>query len=123
MTVATLSLCIGAVEDFTASVSVILRDLRFIREQSYDITQFRRFTEEQDDRSASADGVQLASIDEIRFKHVSYKYPNAHAYALTDVSVTFRRVTKTAITGENGSGKTSFVKLLLGCLLYTSRCV
>lgn len=120
MTVATLSLCIGAVEDFTASVSVILRDLRFIREQSYDITQFRRFTEEQDDKAASAEGVQLASIDEIRFKHVSYKYPNAHACALTDVSVTFRRGTKTAITGENGSGKTTFVKLLLGLLEPTS---
>lgn len=120
MTVATLSLCIGAVEDFTASVSVILRDLRFIREQSYDITQFRRFTEGQDDKAASADGVQLASIDEIRFKHVSYKYPNANAYALTDVSVTIRRGTKTAITGENGSGKTTFVKLLLGLLEPTS---
>ena len=120
MTVAMLSLCIGAVEDFTASVSVILRDVRFIREQSYDITQFRRFTEGQDDKAANAECVQLASIDEIRFEHVSYKYPNANAYALTDVSVTFRRGTKTAITGENGSGKTTFVKLLLGLLEPTS---
>ena len=36
MTGGDASLCIGAVEDFTASVSVILRDVRFIREQSYD---------------------------------------------------------------------------------------
>lgn len=49
-----------------------------------------------------------------------FEYLNAHAYALTDVSVTFRRGTKTAITGENGSGKTSFVKLLLGLLEPTS---
>lgn len=120
MTVATLSLCIGAVEDFTASVAVILRDVRFIREQSYDISQFRRFTEAPDGDAASAEGVRLTSIDEIHFEHVSYKYPNASTYALSDVSVTIRRGTRTAITGENGSGKTTFVKLLLGLLEPTS---
>lgn len=116
MTVATLSLCIGAVEDFTASVSVILRDIRFIREQSYDITQFRRFTQQPDGKTENAHGVKLTSINEVRFERVSYKYPNSNAYALSDVSVTIRRGTKTAITGENGSGKTTFVKLLLGLL-------
>lgn len=50
---------------------------------------------------------------EIVFDHVSFKYPDVEEYALKDISLTIRNGEKVSIVGENGSGKTTFVKLML----------
>ena len=52
----------------------------------------------------------------IEFKDVSFKYPNSDVYALRHVSLKFRIGEKLAVVGMNGSGKTTFIKLL--CRLY-----
>ncbi len=53
---------------------------------------------------------------EIEFRDVSFKYPRTDAWVLRHVSMKFRIGDKIAIVGENGSGKTTFIKLL--CRLY-----
>ncbi|MCL1786498.1 MAG: ABC transporter ATP-binding protein/permease [Defluviitaleaceae bacterium] len=53
---------------------------------------------------------------EITFKNVSFKYPGAEKYALRNINLTFTVGERLAIVGENGSGKTTFIKLL--CRLY-----
>lgn len=53
---------------------------------------------------------------EIEFKDVSFKYPRTDVWALRHVSMKFKIGDKLAIVGENGSGKTTFIKLL--CRLY-----
>lgn len=53
---------------------------------------------------------------EIEFRNVSFRYPGTTAWALKDVNMKFRIGEKMAIVGENGSGKTTFIKLL--CRLY-----
>lgn len=53
---------------------------------------------------------------EIEFKDVSFRYPRTDNWALRHVSMRFRIGDKLAIVGENGSGKTTFIKLL--CRLY-----
>lgn len=53
---------------------------------------------------------------EVEFKNVSFKYPGAKQYSLQNVSVKFKVGEKLAVVGQNGSGKTTFIKLL--CRLY-----
>lgn len=53
---------------------------------------------------------------EIEFRNVSFQYPGQRGYALRDVSFTFRAGRRLAVVGRNGSGKTTFIKLL--CRLY-----
>lgn len=53
---------------------------------------------------------------EIEFRNVSFKYPGQENYALRNVSMTFHAGQKMAVVGMNGSGKTTFIKLL--CRLY-----
>ena len=53
---------------------------------------------------------------EIEFKDVSFKYPNTEKYILKNVSVTIKSGEHVAIVGQNGAGKTTFIKLL--CHLY-----
>ncbi len=52
----------------------------------------------------------------VEFKDVSFKYPNSERWTLRHVSVKFEVGTKLAVVGENGSGKSTFIKLL--CRLY-----
>ena len=53
---------------------------------------------------------------DIEFKNVSFKYPGSESYALRNVNLKFKVGNRLAIVGMNGSGKTTFVKLL--CRLY-----
>ena len=53
---------------------------------------------------------------EIEFCNVSFQYPGSDAYALRNVSIKFRIGERLAVVGQNGSGKTTFIKLL--CRLY-----
>ena len=53
---------------------------------------------------------------EIEFKNVSFKYPGSDNYALHNVNMKFKVGNKIAVVGMNGSGKTTFIKLL--CRLY-----
>ncbi len=53
---------------------------------------------------------------EIEFRNVSFKYPSSDIYALRNISMKFRIGERLAVVGMNGSGKTTFIKLL--CRLY-----
>ena len=53
---------------------------------------------------------------DVEFRNVSFKYPGSENWALRNVSMKFKVGKRLAIVGENGSGKTTFIKLL--CRLY-----
>lgn len=53
---------------------------------------------------------------EIEFKNVSFKYQTSSDYVLKNINIKFKVGNKLAIVGMNGSGKTTFIKLL--CRLY-----
>ncbi len=53
---------------------------------------------------------------EVEFRNVSFRYPGSDNWALKNVSLKFQIGKRLAIVGENGSGKTTFIKLL--CRLY-----
>ena len=53
---------------------------------------------------------------DIEFRDVSFKYPGSELWALRHVDLKFKVGRRLAIVGENGSGKTTFIKLL--CRLY-----
>lgn len=53
---------------------------------------------------------------EVEFQDVSFQYPGSDIWALRHVNMKFKIGKKMAIVGENGSGKTTFIKLL--CRLY-----
>ena len=48
----------------------------------------------------------------IEFRNVGFRYSGSDTWALRDVSLTLKPGMKLAVVGENGAGKTTFVKLL-----------
>lgn len=59
----------------------------------------------------------------VEFVNVSFKYPGSDTYVIKDLNLKFVIGEKMAIVGKNGSGKTTFIKLL--CRLYdvTEGCI
>lgn len=53
---------------------------------------------------------------EIEFKNVSFKYPASGTYALENINLKIKNGERLAVVGRNGSGKTTFIKLM--CRLY-----
>ena len=53
---------------------------------------------------------------DVEFRDVPFKYPGSEAYALRHVNMKFKVGSRLAVVGMNGSGKTTFIKLL--CRLY-----
>ena len=53
---------------------------------------------------------------DVEFRDVSFRYPGSDIWALRHVNMKFKVGKRLAIVGENGSGKTTFIKLL--CRLY-----
>lgn len=53
---------------------------------------------------------------DIEFRNVSFKYAGSDKYALKNINMTFKVGERLAVVGMNGSGKTTFIKLM--CRLY-----
>ena len=60
--------------------------------------------------------LDLTNGFEIEFNNVSFKYPKSDIYALKQIDLKISNGEKLAVVGRNGSGKTTFIKLL--CRLY-----
>ena len=51
--------------------------------------------------------------DSLALKHISFTYPNAEKPVLENIDISFQKGKKYLIIGESGSGKSTFIKLLL----------
>ncbi len=82
-----------------------VRDVKGFLEIPNDMYQGSLPTEKRDDREY-----------EVEFRDVSFRYPRSETYALRHVNMKFKIGSRLAIVGMNGSGKSTFIKLL--CRLY-----
>lgn len=109
---------IGAFTQFSAGVALVLQELCYLPVNGRFLeTAFRLLdvpnkmymgsltTEKRSDRQY-----------EIEFRNVSFRYPGSQDYALRHVSLKFQVGARLAVVGQNGSGKSTFIKLL--CRLY-----
>ncbi len=109
---------VGAVTALSANLSMLLEKIEVLRsngeflETIYDFLdipnkmyQGSLTTEKRSDRQY-----------QVEFRDVSFKYPGSDSWTLHHVDMKFQIGKRLAIVGENGSGKTTFIKLL--CRLY-----
>ena len=102
----------GAVTTFSIAFRKVLDSL--IEIQAYD-TYYDKLDEYLNLPKTLREGNELIAVDgthSIEFRNVSFKYSGSDTYALKDVNITIPFGQKLSIVGENGAGKTTFVKLL-----------
>lgn len=60
--------------------------------------------------------ITVDQIAEVDFRNVFYRYPQTEQYVLKNINISIHKGEKIALVGQNGSGKTTFVKLVSGIL-------
>lgn len=102
----------GAVTTFSIAFRKVLDSLIEIR--MYD-TYYDKLDEYLNLPKTLREGRELIDADRnhfIEFRNVSFKYSGSDVYALKNINITIPFGQKLSIVGENGAGKTTFVKLM-----------
>ncbi len=104
----------GTVEKFSGAVAELGSQIGRLRENNDYMEELFRFLDLPDEMYKGSLAVEKRDDYryEIEFRNVSFQYPGSDKYALRNVSFKFRIGERLAFVGMNGSGKTTFVKLL-----------
>ena len=108
----------GTVEKFVTAVSGLGGALGSLRLNNVYLEELFCYLDLPDDMYKGTLSVEKRDDNrfEIEFRDVSFKYPGSEEYALRHINFKFRIGQRLAFVGMNGSGKTTFIKLL--CRLY-----
>ena len=109
------SLYLNAITTFNSSVQAMIAVYIDISNNGQYIKDYFDFIELLG--RADSNGIKLEEKDyldaEIVFENVSFIYPNQEKKSLSNINLTIKKGERISIVGENGAGKTTFIKLLL----------
>ncbi|SHO44870.1 ABC transporter ATP-binding protein [Anaerocolumna xylanovorans] len=109
---------VGAMTQFNTALSDIAGNNQDIEEICGYMSSFLEFLELENKRETGSIPIEkrLDNVYEIEFRGVSFAYPGSREKILNNISCKIRLKDKMALVGENGAGKSTFIKLL--CRLY-----
>lgn len=121
VTIGDFSSLVQSTIQFKQSMSEISRGFFHMRYTASVLKYFLEYMEmvdkdEMDEHEQSIEIPNFTKAPEIEFKNVSFKYPNTDVYILKNVNTVIHAGEHLSIVGQNGAGKTTFIKLL--CRLY-----
>jgi ATP-binding cassette subfamily B protein len=114
ITIGTLTFLLGLFQQGRALIGRLLMTVATGYESGLHLKDLFDFLELKP-RTASASGARAVArpvTEGFVFDGVSYRYPGVERYAVKEVSFAIRPGERLALVGENGSGKTTIVKLL-----------
>ena len=125
ISVGSFTMYVSAVTAFASALRTVLDNLTEIRvyDRFYDrldeyLSVPARLRGDDDGRNHDVSGrkekKRILSEGEhvIEFRNVGFRYAGSDTWALRDVNLTLKPGARLAVVGENGAGKTTFVKLL-----------
>lgn len=113
---------VGAIMKLSEGIRVLIYAMQHIVMQGPHCQEYLDFIGEGEDRRRYCHGqdgqrgVQPQEDDTITFEDVSFRYPGTEEWVIKDLNITLKKGEHFAVVGMNGSGKTTFIKLL--CRLY-----
>lgn len=117
ISIGNFTMYIAAVTSFSTTVKSILTDVLDIKVYSVYYEALKKYLNIKEDmRQNRRLDLPKSNSFEIEFRNVSFRYPGQSEFAIKNISFVIKAGQKLAIVGENGSGKTTFIKLL--CRLY-----
>lgn len=111
ITIGGFALYISTANEFYGTIASFLRIFEKTKSVSYHYKAFRNFMElpEIETHGYKVDKVNAPCIE---FRNVSFRYPGRDDYALRNINLKVCPFEHLAIVGDNGAGKTTFIKLL-----------
>lgn len=108
----------GAITQFGQGFTGVMQTLSNIKQNTDYLQWYFDFVDLPNRKESGTHSIDLETVKNgiIEFKNVSFKYPGSDHYSLENISIRFNVGERVAVVGKNGSGKTTFIKLL--CRLY-----
>ena len=108
-----MTIYMSAIGQFASAISGIVNSYLNMAKNSFKIYELMEFMEAPIRQYETGNTMPIFNQNStIEFKNVSFKYPNSDAYALKNFNLKLYGNEKLCIVGNNGSGKTTFIKLL-----------
>lgn len=107
----------GITTGFASWCNSIVRGMRELHEKASYVGERRSFIDKlrRGEEKGKEDLVlEQGHVPEISFVHVTFRYEGAEAPVIRDLNLTLRPGENVALVGQNGAGKTTFIKLLCG---------
>ena len=113
------SISIGSFAMYTGAVTTFSIAFRKVLDSVIEIQMYDTYYDKLDEYlnlpKTLREGKELIDADRnhiIEFRNVSFQYAGSDVYALKNINITIPFGQKLSIVGENGAGKTTFVKLM-----------
>lgn len=116
ITIGEFTMLVTSALTFRGSLQNIITQMQELQKKANFMNEFRRFMDYEPAKVKGNRSVPDLLHPEIRFEHVSFRYPGTQTDVLKDVNLVIRPGEHLSVVGLNGAGKTTFIKLL--CRLY-----
>ena len=114
MTIADFTMYAAAVAGFRGAFETAVRHLADLQGLSMQITDYRTFMSRPDEMELARETLPIPPGPyEFRFRNVSWRYPGSSDYVIRNLNLTIPKGQRQALVGQNGAGKSTFIKLLL----------
>ena len=113
LSIGSMTIYMSTVGQFSGSLSAVFNAYLRLENHSLKIQELMEFLNMPLRNSQTGSIAPRFNSDAvIEFRNVSFRYPGSERYALKNLTLTFRANEKLCIVGANGSGKSTFIKLL-----------
>ncbi|WDV44224.1 ABC transporter ATP-binding protein [Clostridiaceae bacterium M8S5] len=114
MSIANFSMYLALIIQLTFLLNTLLTDISFIYiETAYISDLFKLLDSDLVENKGNKKAIKNSTLD-IKFKNVSFKYPKSDIYVFKNLNLHIPKNQRLGIVGINGSGKSTFIKLLVG---------
>jgi ABC-type multidrug transport system fused ATPase/permease subunit len=105
----------NSIGSFNNSARRVVKQVNSLYENNLYMTDFFKLMDLESSIKSKENAVLIptTTVPAIEFKDVSFKYPNSEEWIYKDFSIKINSGEDIALVGENGAGKTTFLKLLL----------
>lgn len=103
---------ISVYAQFNRAMDNLINSLIYMEYSYKNMSTVREFLQMEPDVQRCGSRIPVCK-NSIEFSHVSFKYPGSNSYVLKDCSFAIKFGEVVGLVGENGSGKSTIVKLLL----------
>ncbi len=111
--VGTMTIYLSATNQFAAALNAVSQSYLAFSYDSMAVQEMIHFFEIPLKQYETGERIPTFSKNSvIEFRNIYFKYPGSNVYALENFNLTLNGNEKLCIVGENGSGKSTFIKLL-----------